>query len=354
MSVHSPTSDDVFDKFVERTPLKKLEKYFGIKGVEFEKDNISAAESVTNVVKSAVFFFRSEFSPEKAQKTYEKIEADLKKLSKTSFYEFPKHINQLEWKGKEIVPTFNSIVELNCKKCNGKGFENCKKCDGKGFNNCNKCNGSGKVDCQKCRGKGEKEVELEIFIGSTDKKEKRSLKYQCNECLGTGKIVCITCEGRGTELCGNCKPNLGKIPCKECNGIGKTYKYKIESVPFEVSKEHYIPHLFFKPEFEKALGEELNSIITTVDGIYIKNLKDLDEKFVKAQLGYMDGDIKSRMKNVQKYFKELQKSKGPESPKFPIYLFPVLKLEVKTEKGKEFYLYSIGSERGFTVFAPKF
>ncbi|NVM05094.1 MAG: hypothetical protein HWN67_22425 [Candidatus Helarchaeota archaeon] len=352
MSVKSPVSDEVFEKFLNKTTAKKLEKSFGLKGVKFEKSNISTAESVENVVKSAVFFFRSEFSPDKASKTYEEQEVDQNKLSKIKFYDFPKNVNQLDWKGKETVPMYNSIEEINCKNCGGMGYNSCKKCGGSGLVQCGKCDGSGQVQCKKCKGSGKMSFNIEVLVES--KKDKKLLTYNCGECFGSGQVLCQSCKGIGKGLCNKCKQDFGKLFCKDCKGTGKNYKYKIESVPFKVPKEQFIPHLFFKSEFEKKIGEEISEIITTVDGIYIKSLKDMDDDFVKAQLGYFDGDIKDRMNNAKKLFQSLQKSKGPESPKFPIYLFPVLKLVVKPESGKSFNVYSIGTERGYAVFAPSF
>ncbi len=354
MSVKSPLSDDVFAKFVEKTSADKLEKKFGVKGVKFEKGNISAAESVKNVVKSAVFFFRSKFSPEKAAKTSEEVDADLKKLEKTKFYQFKKNVNSLDWEGEQALPMYDSISSVNCKKCVGKGYKNCEKCGGTGEIKCKKCEGKGSVKCKKCDGTGQLKIEIEVVDGNTDKKDKKSMNYQCGECLGSGKIACSDCGGSAKSVCGDCKPNLGKIFCKECNGTGKHYKYRIESVPFTIPKGEYIPHLFFKPEFEKQIGEELGLVINNVDGIYIKNLDNMDEKFIKAQLGYWDGDIKSRMSSAKNLFKELEKRKGPESPIFPIYLFPLLRLESKTVKGKKFDILSIGTEKGYDVFVPNF
>ncbi len=352
LSVKSPVSDDVFEKFINKTAAKQLEKSFGVKGVKFEKGNISAAETVENVVKSAVFFFRSELSAEKASRTYEEFEVNQDKLSKVKFYDFPKSVNQLDWKGKEYVPMYNSIEEINCESCNGKGYSSCKKCKGTGLIQCEKCNGSGQVKCKKCKGSGKLSFNIEMI--TNNKKEKKMLIYNCGECYGSGLVFCQSCRGLGNDLCNKCKQDFGKLPCKDCKGTGKNYKYKVESVPFKTAKGEYIPHLFFKPEFEKKMGEELSEIITTVDGIYIKSLKDLDEDAVKAQLGYFDGDIKDRMNNAKKLFQNLQKSKGPESPKFPIYLFPVLKLVINPESGKSFNIYSIGTERGYAVFAPNF
>ncbi|MFX1450262.1 MAG: hypothetical protein ACFFCM_05445, partial [Promethearchaeota archaeon] len=259
MSVKAPISDEVFERFINKIPANKLEKSFGIKGVKFEKSNISAAESVENVVKSAVFFFRAEFSPEKASRTYKEEVVDLKKLSNTKFYAFPKNINQLEWKGKETIPMYNSIEEIDCENCKGKGFNTCKKCKGTGLVQCEKCEGNGKVRCKRCKGSGKLSFDVEVLIGLDSKKEKKPLTYNCGDCFGSGLVLCQSCKGLGKVLCDKCKQDFGKNFCKDCKGTGKNYRYKIESVPFMVSKERYIPHLFFKPEFEKKMGEELSS-----------------------------------------------------------------------------------------------
>ncbi|MHA1381494.1 MAG: hypothetical protein ACTSRG_24270 [Candidatus Helarchaeota archaeon] len=353
MSVKSPISDDVFKKFITKTSAKKLQNLFGEKGIKFEKGNVSAAESVENVVKSAAFFFRSEVTSELSSKIVKEQETDQKGISKLKFFDFPKIVNPDNWKGKETVPMYNSIAQVNCKKCEGKGYMGCKNCGSTGLIKCNKCDGTGKVECKRCKGKGKLTLQIQVLVGKKKEKQKKIINYQCGDCFGSGKIVCKNCSGMGKILCNKCKPNFGKAICKDCNGTGKFYKYKIGTVPFHAVKGQYIPHLFFKPEFEKKLGTELSSLVTTVDGIYIKSLKDLDEEFVKAQLGYWDGEIKSRMNDAKKKFKELEKSKGQETPKFPIYLFPILKLNVKSKKGKTFNIYSIGTDRGYHMFAPK-
>lgn len=352
MSIKSPNSDDVFGKFIEKTPAKVLEKIFGVKGVKFEKSNISAAESVQNVLKSAIFFFRSETATKEVEGAYEEKIINSKNLNKIKFFDFQKSINQLEWKGKKTIPMFNSISSVNCEKCNGLGYLLCRECKGSGEISCDYCKGEGQTECKKCKGTGKNPIYLEVIIGSQNEKEKRSFDEKCTDCFGTGKIPCKTCGGSGKKVCSKCKGTFGKKICKDCLGKGVIYKYRIGPVPFEVAKSQYVPHLFFKPEFETKLGEELSLIITKVDGIYIKNLKDLDEKIITAKLGYWDGDIRSRMNDAKQIFSKLEKSNGPEKPQFPIYLFPILKLDIKSERGKSFSIFSIGTDRGFEVFAP--
>ena len=117
MSVKSPTSDEVLSKFINKTPAGKLEKKFGQSGVKFEKGNIDLGESIETVVKSAAFFFRSEVASQPLSQTAQEEEVDLKKLSKIKFYQFPKVVNQDNWKGKGNVPMFNTIAGSSCSKC---------------------------------------------------------------------------------------------------------------------------------------------------------------------------------------------------------------------------------------------
>ncbi len=354
MSVKSPNVDDVFAKFINKVSANELEKYFGIKGVKFEKGNISAAESVENVVKSAVFFFRSEATmPKAVAGTLKEYVVDPNKLSKIKFYDFGQKIEQAEWKGDATVPLFNSIQKVNCEKCGGLGYIKCKNCDGLGIIKCKKCGGNGQVECKKCKGTGKQSFKVEV-LDEKMKKDKKTLDYQCVECFGSGKVLCDACKGIGKQNCSKCGKDFGKLYCKDCKGVGKNFLYRIGPVPFKSAEKEIVPHLFFQPEFEKKVGDQLSSQITTVNGIFIKDLKDMDEEFVKAQLGYWDGDIRNRMSEAKKVFKDLEKSKGIEVPKFPIYLFPLLKLDVKTPKGKTFNIYSIGTDRGHYVFAPKF
>ncbi|MHA1578794.1 MAG: hypothetical protein ACTSUQ_04070 [Candidatus Freyarchaeota archaeon] len=69
-----------------------------MKRVKFERSNISAAESVRNVEKHAIFFFRSKSIPLLLGTLRKKV-VNIDKLEKVTFYDFGnKQVDMTEWK----------------------------------------------------------------------------------------------------------------------------------------------------------------------------------------------------------------------------------------------------------------
>ncbi|MHA1145990.1 MAG: hypothetical protein ACTSRW_14705 [Candidatus Helarchaeota archaeon] len=234
MSVKTPNTDDVFQRFVDKTPAKKLEKKFGKKNVKFEKGLISAAESVQNVDKSACFFFRSkvvQFSDTPTKYKESKL-IQSKKLQKVKFYDFHgKKVDPEKWKGDDEVPMFQSIEAV---KCTGKGCTQgkilCSNCKGSGQVTCGKCKGTGSYQCKACAGKGTIGLKVDV-VNEKGEKTKKTVTVRCKNCFGEGKIFCVDCVGTGRVTCKKCKGEKHTF-CKTCMGEGSLYKYRIEPVPF--------------------------------------------------------------------------------------------------------------------------
>ena len=361
MTVKAPNPDDVFDKWLQRAPVKKLEKYFSVKGVKFEKGNISKAKHVINIMDSVVFYFKAKLTD--IPKTSEKLLENKvfpKNIKKVTFYAFGTNkVNPKTWKGNSVVPFENSIKKINCddKKCTN-GYVKCPSCKGEGKISCRKCKGKGSFSCTNCNGTGMETLDINVIAVKGDKEEKtrKEIKHQCPICYGTGKIFCRECNGEGFQVCGKCKGDK-RTPCKNCAGYGFFYQYRTLPVPFGIptGPEKYEHYLFFNKDIEKAIKEDLAEEVnqSRVQGVQIKNIKDLDEKFVKANLGTMDKEIGSRMKDCQKTWKKLESS-GLESPVFPIHMFPVIQMDVETPSNKKFSIISIGTDKSYVIYAPRF
>ncbi|MHA1894713.1 MAG: hypothetical protein ACTSX4_09440 [Candidatus Helarchaeota archaeon] len=362
VTVKAPNPDDIFDKWLQRAPLKKLEKYFRVKGVKFEKSNISKAKHVKNILESVIFYFKTKI--EKMPQISRKIEEYTvfpSNIKKIKFYDFGESkVNPKTWQKKEnVVPFLNTLKKVPCdnKKCTN-GYISCPSCKGEGRIHCRKCKGKGSFPCKRCGGTGIEEIEIKVLKVIKDKETeiKKTVKHQCPICYGTGTEFCRDCHGTGFEICNKCKGEK-RTPCKSCAGYGFFYEYRIMPVPFGVPAgpdkfEHY---LFFNKDIEKAIKEELAEEINqaTVQGIKITNLKDLEEKFIKANLGTFDKEISARRKDCQKTWKKLENS-GLEKPLFPIYMFPTLQMDVITPSNKKFSIFSIGTDRGYAIYAPRF
>jgi hypothetical protein len=345
MTIKSPNADEVFDKWINKMKAKDLEKKFKVKKVPFQKSNITAAESVQNVEKHTVFYFQSEKKVETSSKTDDKI-TDAKGVSKVKFYEFTGAVDSEKWKGKSEVPLYETLEPVDCQKCKGTGYINCKKCKGERLVSCKSCKGQGAVKCKDCDGKGSKEVTVTILKNGKDKTKKK-LTFNCPTCFGTGKLECKKCGGTGRVPCPECKANA-RYRCDKCKGYGQFFGYSIGTVPFKETGA-VVPHLFFRPDVEKELGYRLSNAITQVDGIQLRDVKKLNDTDVQAQLGFeLDSNAKKLMQNTKKTFENLVKSKV-DKPLYPLYIFPVLELDIATPKGKKFKLFSIGSETGYTV-----
>ncbi|MBS7267389.1 MAG: hypothetical protein KIH10_00955 [Candidatus Freyarchaeota archaeon] len=346
MSMKSPTADDVFKKWLERTDLGKLEKAFSVKHVKFERSNVSASESVKNVEKHAVFFFHSKIEPSISKEAEKKL-VDIDELRKVTFYDFGnKQVDLTEWKDKNLVPLYSSIREVSCSECNGKGFIACDKCKGSGTLECKKCKGTGSLTCDAC--KGEKKLHLKLkVITAEGKKTDIEMPYNCDLCGGVGTIYCDNCAGTGKIDCDKCHGGT-KTPCKKCKATGTLFEYTIGPVPF---KPAVIPKLFFRPEFEKYLGKVIDKEFANIEGIVIRDYENLTEKELTPQLGFFNKEVNDKMKKAKDTFKELEKkaAKGGEKPEYPIYVYPLLKLDVESPRGKKFTIFSIGTERGYIV-----
>ncbi|MEM2133807.1 MAG: hypothetical protein Q6366_004655 [Candidatus Freyarchaeota archaeon] len=346
MSMKSPTADDVFKKWLERADLGKLEKAFSVKHVKFERSNVSASESVKNVEKHAVFFFHSKIEPSISKEAEKKL-VDIDELRKVTFYDFGnKQVDLVEWKDKNLVPLYSSIREVSCSECNGKGFIACDKCKGSGTLECKKCKGTGSLTCDAC--KGEKKLHLKLkVITAEGKKTDIEMPYNCDLCGGVGTIYCDNCAGTGKIDCDKCHGGT-KNPCKKCKATGTLFEYTIGPVPF---KPAVIPKLFFRPEFEKYLGKVIDKEFANIEGIVIRDYENLTEKELTPQLGFFNKEVEDKMKKTRDTFKELEKkaAKGGEKPEYPIYVYPLLKLDVESPRGKKFTIFSIGTERGYIV-----
>ncbi len=346
MPIKGPNTDDVFEKWLNKTSAKDLEKKFKVKNVPFQKGNISVAESVKNVDKYTVFYFQSEKHASPKAEASEEKKTDIKSLEKITFYDFTKSIEYDEYKGKSTVPLYDTLKPVNCEKCKGTGYINCKKCKGERLVACSACKGNGSIRCKDCDGSGSNVIKVTILKNGKEKTKKET-KYNCPTCFGTGKIECKKCGGIGKVTCPECKANA-RYKCDKCKGYGNFYLYSIGSVPFKETSA-VVPHLFFKQEVEKDIGYRLSNVISQVKGITIRDLNKMNEKEITAQLGYeMDADAKKQMSTAKKEYERLEKSEF-DKPMMPIYIFPVLELDVVTPKGSKFKVFSIGAEDGFTV-----
>jgi len=360
MTVKAPNPDDVFDRWLSNAPLRKLDKYFSVKGVKFMKTNISKAKVVKNIIDSAVFYFKAKI--EEVPKISSKAEEHNvypSNIKKVSFYEFGKFkVDARKWKGKDMVPFANSIKKVPCDKKCVKGSITCPNCKGEGRINCKKCKGTGSFKCRSCGGSGMEEFLIKL-VEVSEKKEidtKRPMKHQCPQCFGSGMEYCTSCYGAGYNICDKCKGEK-KTSCKKCGGYGFEYTYRVLPVPYGIPTgpdrfEHY---LFFNKDIEKVIKEDLGEQInqSKVHGISIRNTKDLNDKFVKANLGVYDKEIGSRLNDCQKTWNSLEKQ-GFESPIFPIHMFPVIMMNVITPSNKKFNIVSIGTDNGYAIYAPRF
>jgi hypothetical protein len=345
MSMKSPLSDDVFAKWLERADLGKLEKLFSVKRVKFERANISVAESVKNVEKHAVFFFHSRIEPS-TEKEVEKNVVNIDELSKVTFYDFGnKQVDLMEWKDKNLVPLHSSIKEIECDECGGKGSIACDKCNGSGALACKKCNGSGNLTCPSC--KGDRKLYLKLKVITEGKKKDLEMPYNCDACGGVGTIKCNDCGGTGKVDCDKCHGE-GKNPCKQCKGTGTLFEYVTGAVPFKTA---VIPNLFFRSEFEKHLAKVIDKEFANIEGIKINDYNSLNEKEITPYLGFFNKEVEDKMNKAKAAFKDLEKKagKGGEKPEYPIYVYPLLKLDIQTPRGKKFNIFSVGTESRYIV-----
>jgi hypothetical protein len=341
----SPSADDVFAKWLEHADMGKLEKLFSVKHVQFERSNVSAAESVKNVEKHAVFFFHSKIEPS-SRAEGEKNVVNYEDLQKVNFHHFGnKEVDSTEWKDKNMVPLHESVNEIKCDECSGKGSIMCDKCKGTGVLGCKKCNGTGNITCPTC--KGDKKLYLKLKVMTEGKKSEEQMAHNCYTCGGTGTIKCNNCGGTGKVECDKCHGDA-KTTCKKCKGTGTLYEYTNGPVPF---KTEGIPNIFYKSEFDKTLADTINKEFSNIEGITFKDYNDLNEKEITPQLGFYNKEVEDKMNKAKNAFKDLEKkgANRAETPEYPIYVYPLLKLDMETPKGKKFSVFSIGTEKKYVV-----
>lgn len=350
ITIKSPNPDDVFARYLRIANKSDVEKAYAVKGAVFDLDKISAAECVQNVTKGSVFYFqyKTEIKPAAKGKD-DKQEVDVVKADRIDFFDFGTAVVDKEkWKKKEDkVPGFETIQEVNCPKCAGNGYLKCD-CGGSGTVKCGKCQGKGTIDDARCKGKGTQEVEITYYDGAMNKNRVRK-SYQCPECFGAGKLTCTECNGQGTLPCKRCGGRKGQT-CKECGGVGKYYSYNLIPVPYKAVSGLDVaifPSLKLG-KFEKEMGQELGEILEKSDAIAIKDVKDLNQKIIEPTLGFFDGQVKSAMNNCAKEFSSLEKGKDT-TPKYPIWVFPMIIMECGTKKGNGYQIYAIGTEKSFIV-----
>lgn len=303
--------DEIFEKWKNQAvnkKKKKLEKQFGTKGSVFSLNNISAAETVKETLTEAAIYFAVKKIIEPVNKKEKEI-AVANKLSKEDFHVFKEKVNKENWGGDKIVPMFNTIKPVPCKKCNGKGFLEYK---------CKECGGSGKI-----------EEKWKIYVGEEENKQKTKFSYPCGECFGTGKL---------REQCG------------ECDGHKNLYSYQILPVPFKtVVSGIPVLHSSAKTKYEREIEEDLHELIQEVEGIKFKDFKALSKK-AEASLGYWNKNIKKTIKDASKDYKKYGKDDDYKMDS-QIYLFPMIQLICETKRGKDFEIFSIGSQNKFIIYS---
>ena len=189
-------------------------------------------------------------------------------------------------------------------------------------------------------------MKINVLINGKQK-TKKNMKYRCPSCFGSGQIECKKCGGTGKVTCPECKANA-RYRCDKCKGVGHFFNYELGYVPFAQTSA-VIPHLFFRSDVEKELGYRISNVLSQVEGIQINDVKQLNDRDVVALLGYeLDSNAKKILHDARKEYEKLQKS-DMDTPHLPIYVFPVVELDIVTPKNKKFKIFSIGSEMGFTV-----
>ncbi|MFX0024803.1 MAG: hypothetical protein ACFE8M_00190 [Candidatus Hermodarchaeota archaeon] len=312
--IKTPNLDDIFERWKQsavRKDRKHIEKQFGTKGAIFSLDVISAAEYVKDTMKEAAIYFAVKKTLGPAPKGKEENVLLPSKLARLYFYSFrgSGKVDKETWKGDELVPMYESIQPVSCKRCGGKGYleEKCKT-----------CNGNGKI-----------EENIVVFVGEEQKKEKKPFSYSCNICYGTG---------------------ARRNPCKECGGYKSLYKYEILPVPFKtVVTGVPVLHSSAQTRYEKEMGEDLHKMLEDVEGIKFNEFKELESK-AEASLGYWNKNIKRTISSAGSDYKSYQKDKNVQITT-QIYLFPLIQMFCETKKGKKFEIYSLGSANKFMIYS---
>ena len=353
MDVQAVTSDEIFQEWLRNADGKRLKKYFEKKKVDFKREHVSAVETVYDVSKFIVIYFRKK-TPEAFAKgedgKVETVTAD--KLGKYRFYDFQgKRVDFDQWKEDTSVPSLASIRRVDCQKCHGAGTIGCEKCGRSGRIKCDKCSGTGKTSCSSCKGTGSITIELDVY-DANNKKRKIQKTIPCPKCGHTGSDVCSKCGGGRSVLCRNC--DGGSNICKDCKGFGVYYQFKYEAVPFLSQRQSAM--VFYKRDVEKFIDKKeveqlLNSRNTS--GLTLNNIEDLTQGRLVPQLNYWTPDADKICNEAKKEFKKLLKTREVEQNQ-KIMVFPALQLRCKSTKGKSFELFGIGSSGNFVVLSDGF
>ncbi|MHA1166738.1 MAG: hypothetical protein ACTSRU_02880 [Candidatus Hodarchaeales archaeon] len=355
MPIKAPNIDDVFARWLNKTPSGKIEKAFG-----FSKSDVSTAESVKDTDKSVLFYFVSMVKPtgktEKSTTVAERVKAE--QLKKYTLYSFKGKVEKGDWKEKSIeVYSFDDIKEIPCKDCQGKGYLNCKACNGKGRTSCKKCENKGKITCKRCeKTPGNLEIEVDV-INEKGKKNKKTVIVPCPECNGDRLISCPECGGKGGGVCQKCT-GTGRKKCKACDGTGKLFDLIKIPVPFNIDQREK-RNFFYSKKYEKELasvGKDLTDVaLKEVEGIAFSDLKKLNSELASS-MGEIkldkdtENNMKQTIKTCETLKKEFEKKKGIEKPLMPVVAYPMSILYIETKKKKKFKIFSLGSEKRFVVF----
>ncbi|MEM4447307.1 MAG: hypothetical protein QXP17_02885 [Candidatus Jordarchaeales archaeon] len=338
-----PSPDEVFSIWVSGMRDDEVEELFARKDMPFDRSSVSAAEFVKEVDRKIAVFFMSKVETESLES--EKKESNYEGLLKVKFYEFPKGKVSPELKLDSRLPMFNSLEKVECSECAGKGYLECDKCGGKGTLPCSECGESGEVSCDECD--GSKEITLTLSVISNGEEVEKELKIQCPTCFGSGKVVCGKCGGLTKLVCNECEGD-GKFPCKKCKGAGIVFSYSISPPPVSGKKAYLI---YSKPEIDEALSEMLVDKISQLEAVKVNDYKQLNKDDLEALLGFYNKDVDSKASRARKLFAELEKKadKTGETPLYPIYIFPIVRLDVETVKGKRIQVFAVGGEKNYTT-----
>jgi len=312
--IKTPNLDEIFEKWKQRavrSDKKKMEKQFGTKGAIFSLDAISAAEYVKDTQKEAAIYFAIKKTVGELAKDTDEKTVLAPKVVRETFYSFKAQgkINKSDWKGDEMVPTYETLQPIPCKKCNGKGYIESK--------------------CKTCKGTGKIEEQLQVLTGEEQKKEVKPFSYSCGVCYGTG---------------------TSKEQCKDCGGHKNLYKYQILPVPFKtVITGIPVLHSSAQTKYEKEIERDLHQIIEEVEGIKFNDFKELESKS-EASLGYWNKDIKKTISSAGSDYRDYSKDKEAQITT-QIYLFPMIQMFCETKKGYKFEIYSLGSANKFMIYS---
>ncbi len=312
--IKTPNLDEIFEKWkqrVVRSDKKKMEKQFGTKGAIFSLDAISAAEYVKDTQKEAAIYFAIKKTVGEISKETDEKTVLAPKVVRETFYSFKGKgkIDKSDWKGDEMVPTYETLQTVPCKNCSGKGYIE---------NKCKTCKGTGKI-----------EEKVQVLTGEEQKKEDKPFSYPCGVCYGTG---------------------TSKEQCKECGGHKNFYKYQVLPVPFKtVVTGIPVLHSSAQTKYEKEIERDLHQMIEDVEGIKFNDLKELETKS-EASLGYWNKDIKKTISSAGSDYKSHSKDKETQITT-QIYLFPMIQMFCETKRGSKFEIYSLGSNNKFMIYS---